>query len=96
VKILEAGGTLEENMSKVMPLVTALKETVNIEGEDEAFSLGLSFDEKGIFNEILPFLNSSLQIPNFTVHLTTDTGIPETAQQLQAAQPGKPLIFFSA
>jgi len=96
VKIREAGGTLEKNMSKVMPLVTALKETLNTEGEDEAFSLGLSFGEKEIFNEILPFLKSSLQIPNMTVHLTTDAGIPETAQQLQGAQPGKPLIFFSA
>jgi len=96
VKIRAAGGSLEKNVAKVMPLVTQLKEQLSSEGVDEAFSLGLSFDEKTIFDEILPFIRASLGVQNITVHYTTDAGIPETAQQLQPAQPGKPLVFFSA
>jgi len=96
VKVREAGGILEKNVGKVMPLVTALRENISTEGVEEAFSLGLSFDEKGLFTEILPFLKSSLAVPNMTVYLTTDEGVPQTQQQLQAAQPGKPLIFYSA
>jgi len=96
VKVREAGGILEKNVGKVMPLVTALKENISIEGEEEAFSLGQSFDEKALFSETLPFLKSTLSVPNMTVHSTTDAGIPHTPQQIQAAQPGRPLIFFSA
>lgn len=95
-KIREAGGILEKNMAKVMALVTALKGDITTVGENEAFSLGLPFNEKDLVTEILPFLKSTLQISNITVHFTTDTGIPETEQQLQSAQPGRPLIFFSA
>jgi len=91
-----AGGVLEQNFKKVMPLVLTLKENIKNDGEDDAFSLGLPFNEKDFINDnCLQYILGDLNIQTIQLYSTTDEGVPETPQMLSFGLPGKPLIFFS-
>jgi len=94
-EIRNAGGSLAKNTSKIMALVSALKERIASEGEAEAFSLGMPFSEQEILTDHLKYISDVLFLESAEVHLVTDAGVPETPQQLAPALPGKPLIFLS-
>lgn len=81
---------LAKAMKKVMPFVTRVKERVAAEGPN-VMNVTLDFDEKALFQEMISYLTSTLELEGVAVAFSETA--PDTKTREECC-PGEPLIVF--
>lgn len=81
---------LAKAMKKVMPFVTKVKESVASQGA-KAMNVTLDFDEKALFEEMISYMNSTLELEGVSVAYSDSAPDAKTREE---CCPGDPLIVF--
>merc|ERR1711990_760524 len=87
---LKGEAELAKAMKKVMPFVTKVKESVAAQGP-KAMNVTLDFDEKALYEEMLSYLTSTLELEGVSVAYS------ETAKDAKTREeccPAEPIIVF--
>jgi len=87
---LKSQPDLAKAMKKVMPFVTRTKERVANEGP-KVLNVTLDFDEKALFEEMVPYLTATLELEGVNVCYSDAAADAKTKEE---CCPGEPMILF--